>query len=108
MLENQFVDLAEKTIADIAEQIELQDKEYRFEIDMLGDVLSIKTKSGEYILNKHTAAREIWLASPVSGPYHFRFDEGRWVNKAGVELVALLSRELIVFLALDARISRIS
>ena len=98
MLENQFVDLAEKTIADIAEQIELQDKEYRFEIDMLGDVLSIKTKSGEYILNKHTAAREIWLASPVSGPYHFVLDGGSWVNKAGAELRALLASELRVVL----------
>jgi iron donor protein CyaY len=101
MLENQFVDLAEKTIADIAEQIELQDKEYRFEIDMLGDVLSIKTKSGEYILNKHTAAREIWLASPISGPYHFAYkDKGEWMNKTDAKLHLLLSRELGLVLGL--------
>jgi iron donor protein CyaY len=99
MLENQFVDLAEETIADIAEQIELQDKDYRFEIDMLGDVLSIKTGAGEYILNKHTAAREIWLASPISGPYHFAYKgEGVWRNKAGAELRILLASELGVVL----------
>jgi iron donor protein CyaY len=98
MQENEFVDLAEKTIAGVAEQIEAHDKDYRFEVDMLGDVLSIKTDRGEYIINKHTAAREIWLASPVSGPYHFAYKEGVWVNKIGVELKGLLARELSVYL----------
>lgn len=94
MTHDRFSELAEGVLAHIAEQVELQDKEYKIELDMLGDILSIKVPSGEYIINKHSAAREVWLASPVSGPYHFAYLDGEWRNKKGVELLSLLSEEL--------------
>ena len=94
MEKDQFSEATDEVLAHIAEQIELQDKDYKIEIDMLGDILSIKVPAGEYIINKHSAAREVWLASPVSGPYHFAYSNKEWRNKKGIELLSLLSDEL--------------
>ena len=98
MEESAFVALAEGIIDYVAEELELQDKDYRLEVDMMGEVLSIKTEAGEYVLNKHTAAREVWLASPATGPYHFAYKDGKWVSRKGDELLSLLSKELDVLL----------
>lgn len=94
MEKDTFSELAEEVLARIAQQIELQDREYKIDLEILGDILSIKIPAGEYVVNKHSAAREVWLASPVSGPYHFAYAEGRWKNKKGIELLSLLSKEL--------------
>ncbi len=58
-----------------------------------GGVIEIEFENGsKIILNRHGAAREIWLAAK-SGGYHFRPDSGRWVGtRDGEELLAALSR----------------
>lgn len=96
MIKDKFSELAEGVLAHIAEQVELQDKDYKIELDMLGGIMSIKVPAGEYIINKHSAAREVWLASPISGPYHFAYRDGEWKNKKGVLLLSLLSSELSI------------
>jgi len=60
-----------------------------------GGVIEIEFESGsKIILNRHVAAREIWLAAK-SGGYHFRPVDGRWLGtRDGEELVAALSRTL--------------
>lgn len=60
-----------------------------------GGVIEIEFDNGsKIILNRHGAAREIWLAAK-SGGYHFRPEEGRWVGtRDGEELRAALSRTL--------------
>ena len=62
---------------------------------------------GVWILNKQPANCQIWLSSPISGPFRFDFKEvetknfaeqtikrGKWVDRNGVSLSALLEREL--------------
>ena len=58
-----------------------------------GGVIEIEFENGsKIILNRHGAAREIWLAAK-SGGYHFRPEGGRWVGtRDGEELMAALSR----------------
>jgi len=92
-----FSILASKTIAHISDQIEDQDDSGIIDVDYLGDILKLLTSRGEYVINKHSAAKEIWLASPISGPYHFHHYNSRWVNKNGVELLSLLEQELSQF-----------
>lgn len=60
-----------------------------------GGVIEIEFDSGsKIILNRHVAAREIWLAAK-SGGYHFRLEGGRWLGtRDGEELLAALSRTL--------------
>jgi len=91
---NSFSILASKTIEYISDKIECQDAEGIIDVDYLGDILKLLTSKGEYVINKHSAAKEIWLASPISGPYHFHDYNGKWVNKNGIELLSLLELEL--------------
>lgn len=93
-----FSTFASKTIEYISDQIEDQDEIGIIDVDYLGDILKLLTSRGEYVINKHSAAKEIWLASPISGPYHFYDDNGQWVNKHGVELLSLLEKELSQFI----------
>ncbi|KJV81126.1 iron donor protein CyaY [Rickettsia hoogstraalii] len=94
MNNTEFSKIAETTIAYIADKIEEQDKEASIDVDLQGDILNLDTDKGIYVINKQSAAKEIWLSSPVSGPYHFFYEQGKWKNRAGFELMDILTKEL--------------
>jgi|SRR5687768_2671296 len=58
-----------------------------------GGVLELEFPDGSRIIvNRHGAAREIWVAAR-SGGYHFRWDGSAWRDtRAGTELFAALSK----------------
>ena len=58
-----------------------------------GGVLEIEFDDGsKIIVNRHGAAREIWVAAR-SGGFHFRWDGSAWRNtRDGSELFAALSK----------------
>ena len=60
-----------------------------------GGVIEVEFDNGsKIILNRHGAAREIWLAAK-SGGYHVRPEGGKWLGtRAGEELLAALARTL--------------
>jgi len=94
MNNSEFSKIAETTIAYIAEKIEEQDKDGSIDVDLQGDILNLDMAEGTYVINKQSAAKEIWLSSPVSGPYHFFYEQGKWKNRAGLELINILTHEL--------------
>jgi CyaY protein len=94
MSADNFSFLASQMISYISDQIEDQDAGGVIEVDYLGDILKLTTSRGEYVINKHSAAKEIWLASPISGPYHFYHYNNKWINKNSIELLSLLEEEL--------------
>ncbi len=57
-----------------------------------GGVLEIEFDDGaKIIINRHSAAREIWVAAR-SGGFHFRFDGAAWRDtRSGEELFGALS-----------------
>lgn len=57
-----------------------------------GGVLEVEFDNGsKLIINRHTAAREIWVAAK-SGGFHFAPRDGGWIaGRDGAELYALLS-----------------
>lgn len=59
-------------------------------------VLTVKLGShGTYVINKQTPNRQIWLSSPVSGPFRYDYHAGSWVyHRDGRELVSQLQQEL--------------
>lgn len=82
------------------------------DIDLEGGILTIRLETGGiYVINRQGPNRQIWLASPASGAWHFDFRDGpgrasRWVpTKGGATLAGLLAAELTaatgVALALD-------
>ena len=58
-----------------------------------GGVLEIEFADGsKMIVNRHAAAREIWVAARAGG-FHFRWDGGGWRDtRDGSELFAALSK----------------
>jgi len=97
MDEREFNALADAMLAHIEQALENSDAELDFEIKP-GGVIELEFEHGggsKIIINRHTAAREIWIAAK-SGGFHFKADPSdplRWVNtRDGSELLALLSR----------------
>ena len=92
MTDSEFEALADTALAHIEQAIDasgldvdLQSKE--------GGVLEIEFENGtKMVINRHGAAREIWVAAK-SGGFHFHWDGSVWRDtRDGNELFAALSR----------------
>jgi iron-sulfur cluster assembly protein CyaY len=91
---SEFESLADKMLERIARVVEESGAECDCEPKGSG-VLELEFADGSRIIvNRHSAAQEIWVAAK-SGGYHFRFDGSKWVDTRDTrELLAALS-ELI-------------
>lgn len=78
----------------IVQDIEDQDPEGEIDIDLNDGILTLITDRGIFVINKQSAAKEIWLSSPVTGPYHFVYIDGLWKSRNGSELFGILTNEL--------------
>ncbi len=94
MNDSEFAALAEEAIDAIAEAIEVQDPEGEIDLDLNDNILTLVTEDGTFVINKQSAAKEIWLSSPITGPYHFLPKDGAWCSRAGDDLFKILSIEL--------------
>jgi CyaY protein len=92
MDEREFNALADAALRRIEDAIEQCGADVDLEVKP-GGVLELEFEDGsKVIINRHTAAREIWVAAK-SGGYHFRPHEGRWLGtRDGEELTAALGR----------------
>ena len=90
--EREFNLLADAMLAHIEAALEASAADIDFEIKP-GGVIEIEFENGsKIIVNRHTAAREIWVAAR-SGGYHFKPDGERWVaTRDGAPLMEVLSR----------------
>lgn len=94
MDEAAFNALAEAELARIEQALEAFEDDIELEVQP-GGVLELEFENGsKVVINRHTAAREIWVAAK-SGGFHFRPECGKWLGtRDGVELYAALSRVL--------------
>jgi CyaY protein len=90
--EREFNALADAMLRRIEDAVDSCDAEVDLEVKP-GGVLELEFGDGsKIIINRHTAAREIWLAAR-SGGYHFRPEGGRWIGtRNGEELMAAVGR----------------
>ncbi len=97
MTEAEFDRIATATLGRFAEMLE-QALGAAAEVDFQGGILTISLdRGGEYVINKHTPNRQIWLSSPRSGASHFSFDadHAAWIGtRSGRVLGELLAEEL--------------
>lgn len=96
MDEREFMMAADAELARIEAALEAASESGAVDLDFEtkpGGVIEIEFENGsKIIVNRHGAAREIWVAAK-SGGYHFRPDGGRWLGtRDGEELLAALSR----------------
>ncbi len=100
--EGRFATLADETIDRLMAGIEAGCGD-RAEVDLEGGILTVEIEDGgKYVLNKHAPMRQLWLASPASGAWHFTYDEtaGAWRSTRGAEtLEDVLGRDLGIDLA---------
>ena len=92
MTEAEFEALAEAALAQIRQAIEASAIDV--DVDMKGDgVIELEFADGsKMVINRHGAAREIWVAAR-SGGFHFRWDGHAWRDtRDTTELFAALSK----------------
>ncbi|HZM35629.1 MAG TPA: iron donor protein CyaY [Burkholderiales bacterium] len=92
MDENDFDTLTEATLTAVEQALEETGVDADIERKD-GGVLEIEFSDGsKMIVNRHGAAREVWVAAREGG-FHFRWDGKAWRDtRSGTELFACLSR----------------
>ena len=90
----EFSNTAEQILLFIANTIETVDHQGLIDVDFHDDILNITTNKGVFVINKHSATMQIWLASPISGPHHFSYITNQWLSSQDVELFETLTNEL--------------
>lgn len=91
MNDSQFNTLSDAALKRIESGLESCAADLDFE--MVGDgVLEIEfADGGKVIVNRHSAAQEVWVAAK-SGGFHYRWDGSAWRNtRDGSELMLALS-----------------
>jgi CyaY protein len=111
MDEPEFNARADTMLAHIEQLIEACAPDVDLELKA-GGVLELEFESGsKIIINRHSAAREIWLAAK-SGGYHFKPDSSDpllWVAaRDGAELVSVLERCMVEQADVDIKLTRAS
>lgn len=77
MNDSEFIHLAEATFTRIEKGLEDADLDYEQPAD---GILEIEFDDGsKLVINRHNAAREIWVAAR-SGGFHFRHDGEKWLD----------------------------
>jgi iron-sulfur cluster assembly protein CyaY len=92
MNETEFEALAGKALESVEHALEESGVDADFELKE-GGVLELEFGDGsKIIVNRHGAAREIWVAARAGG-FHFRWDGAAWRDtRDGTELFAALSK----------------
>lgn len=95
MSESEFLALAEAVLDQIEAGLELaaDEADVDLECSRSGNVLQIEffDNGSKIIVNTQAPMQEIWVAAKAGG-YHYRLNEGHWLNtRDGSELFAALS-----------------
>ena len=95
-MDQNFKNLAKNTLEDIFDNIE---KKYdHFDVDFEEENLKIESGNNIFILSIHNPSSQIWLSSPVSGAYHFKFNNSNheWISTRhkSIKLLEVLEKDL--------------
>ena len=92
MTEGEFDKLAGQALEGLRDALEASGSEADLQEKGEG-VIELEFDDGsKMVINRHGAAREIWVAARAGG-FHFRWQDGAWRDtRDGTELFAALSR----------------
>ncbi len=96
LAEAEFLEQSERMMARIEQALDDSSEDFDWEIQPGGVIEITCDDDSKVIINRHTAAREIWIAAR-SGGFHYRFDatQALWLNtRDGEELFTALNRVL--------------
>ncbi len=92
MDETRFNQLADEMLARIEAALADSSADFDYELKP-GGVIEVEfADGGKIIINRHSAAREIWIAAR-SGGFHFKPEGNSWVNtRDDSQLIQVLER----------------
>lgn len=97
--ESEFHRYADATLVALFDQLEdAYESGTIDDLELQEGVLTITTAQGAtFVVSKHAASGQIWLASPLSGGLHFSYgaDTGEWQLADGTKLIERLTHELM-------------
>lgn len=99
-----FHENADKALNQLLEFAEGLENNHEIEVNLDSGVLSlVMPDDREYIINKHTPSRQIWVSSPYTGAGYFEFNQNNWVPKRaeaaqGKSLFQFISEEIMLHL----------
>ena len=100
MDETEYHRLSIIPLRELLEFAEKLEENSAIEAELEEGILSITMPDDkEYVINKHTPSRQIWVSSPYSGAAYFEYDGAAWVPKraaaaAGKGLVEFIKTEI--------------
>ncbi len=94
----QFSVLCEQFLENLAQELEIKDKQSNLEIEYSDGVLNITIveTSKMYVINRNSGNQKIWFSSPFSGTDYFAFNQQQkqWLSAKDIELSSKLTAEL--------------
>ena len=97
MNDNEFIHLAENTLEQIETALEKLSEQQDLDIDLQrnDNVLTVRFENDtRLVINSQGAVKELWVAAP-SGGYHFRHEDGQWVDTRDRHLLWTRLSELV-------------
>ncbi len=97
--------MADKELAKLLELAEMLEESSDIEVELESGVLTLTMPNRrQFVINKHTPSRQIWVSSPTSGAGYFEYIEGKWQPKrrnteVGKDLYLFIKDELDKLLA---------
>ncbi|CAI2378827.1 unnamed protein product [Moneuplotes crassus] len=95
---SKYHEISDHFLESLCEQFEAIDQSEIDDVILSQGVLRIDLadEKSTYIINKQSPNKQIWLSSPMSGPYRFDLDleSNKWVGKGEDCILDLLSKEL--------------
>ncbi|CCD23375.1 ferroxidase NDAI_0B03410 [Naumovozyma dairenensis CBS 421] len=90
---------ADSFLNNLLEKLEMVSDEYPndiTEVDLSHGVMTLEVPAiGAYVINKQPPNKQIWFASPISGPDRFDFYKKQWISlRNGNKLLDVLQKEL--------------
>jgi iron donor protein CyaY len=68
------------------------------DVNFTENVIEIDYDGQVFVINKQNQIQEVWLSSPISGPYHFRYcdSNGIWIDRNNIDLLGLFKKEFLI------------
>ncbi len=82
MEENEYHQKAEPALENLVKFAEELEDSYDVEVEYESGVITLTMPNKrQYVINKHTPSRQIWVSSPYSGAGYFEFRDNDWHAK---------------------------